>query len=172
MMGSFAGRTEPIARRSGRVVLVDGAGRVLLFRGWDPGEPERGTWWFTPGGGLDAGESSAEGAARELYEETGLRVDATDLVGPVWERTSEFTFFEERYRQEEEFFLARVDDLPLADIDTSGFTALERSSVGEPRWWTVEELAATSDTVYPPLLAELVPDLLGAPWSGRPRRVE
>jgi hypothetical protein len=33
------------------VLLLDDAGRVLLFRGGDPAAPERGTWWITPGGG-------------------------------------------------------------------------------------------------------------------------
>jgi 8-oxo-dGTP pyrophosphatase MutT (NUDIX family) len=42
-------------RRAARVILIDERGRVLLLRGSDPGRPEAGTWWFTPGGGVEPG---------------------------------------------------------------------------------------------------------------------
>ena len=71
-----------IDRRAARVLLVDAAGRALLLHGGDPVRPEQ-RWWFTPGGGLQAGETPAEGAARELLEETGLRVEPGDLGEPI-----------------------------------------------------------------------------------------
>lgn len=148
--------TVPVARRAARVLLLDDAGRVLLFRGGDPAEPERGTWWLTPGGGLDEGESPAQGAARELFEETGLRLPVHDLEGPVLLREVEFDFERVRYAQSEQFFLARVD---AHDVDTRGFTALEVRSVFEHRWWTRDELRGTADTVYPQGLVELLDEL-------------
>lgn len=39
--------------------------------------------WALPGGRLDAGESPAEGALRELEEEVGLKVDATAVLGAL-----------------------------------------------------------------------------------------
>ncbi|MGH3401335.1 MAG: hypothetical protein ACRDRJ_02280 [Streptosporangiaceae bacterium] len=44
--------TEPALRQSGRVLVIDPAGRVLLLEGFDPAEPDR-RFWFTIGGGLD-----------------------------------------------------------------------------------------------------------------------
>ncbi|MFI7216672.1 NUDIX hydrolase [Micromonospora maritima] len=137
-------------RRAARVLLVDASDRVLLFQGSDPARPDH-RYWFTPGGGLDPGETPAEGAARELAEETGLRLTPAELGTPVWSETVEFPFDGVWYRQEQEFFLARV---PGWEVDTAGFDAVERASVHGHRWWTVGELAATADRYYPPDLPD------------------
>lgn len=165
----------PARRPAARVLLLDPADRVLLLPGRDPQCPTAGRWWFTPGGGLLAGESPVAGALRELAEETGVVLPADRLVGPVWRRSSRFTFAGRRYHQEEAFFLARLAG-PVA-VHTRGFTADERRYVGAPRWWPLAELRATDETVYPPGLGDLLADLLnrlGSPaaaaaWEGPPR---
>jgi 8-oxo-dGTP pyrophosphatase MutT (NUDIX family) len=144
--------TEPIPRRAGRVLLLDAAGRVLLFHGYDPARPEH-AYWFTPGGGLDEGETAAEGAARELFEETGLAVPADRLGAAVRREITEFPFAGNWYRQEQEFFLLRVDSW---QVDTVGFSDIERDSVDGHRWWSVEDLEATTDRYYPADLADLL----------------
>jgi 8-oxo-dGTP diphosphatase len=59
-------------------VAIDGDGRVLLVR-VAPGYPDVGTWTL-PGGGLNFGEDPAQGALRELTEETGLEGSITALA--------------------------------------------------------------------------------------------
>lgn len=145
-------------RRAARVLLVDASDRVLLFAGTDPGRPDH-TYWFTPGGGLDAGETAAEGAARELAEETGLRLGPAELGAPVWAETVEFPFDGVWYRQEQEFFLVRVASW---EVDTAGFNEIERASVCGHHWWSVEELAATAERYYPPDLPDRLARVLGS----------
>jgi len=61
-------------------VVLDPAGRLLLvLRGQ---EPARGTW-SVPGGRVEPGETDAEATAREVLEETGVRVEVGELVGTV-----------------------------------------------------------------------------------------
>lgn len=55
--------------------VFDEQGRILLTRRADNGQ------WCLPGGGMEAGESAAEACEREVFEETGLRVRVTRLVG-------------------------------------------------------------------------------------------
>ncbi|MEH0935035.1 NUDIX hydrolase [Micromonospora psammae] len=150
-------------RRAARVLLVDAAGRVLLFDGTDPARPDH-RYWLTPGGGLDPGETPAQGAARELAEETGLRLDPAALGEPVWSETIEFTFDGVGYRQEQQFFLVRV---PAWEVDTAGFTDLERASVAGHRWWSPEELAASGDRYYPAELPAVLTRALADATAGQ-----
>jgi 8-oxo-dGTP pyrophosphatase MutT (NUDIX family) len=145
-----------IDRRAGRVLLVDRAGRSLLLHGGDPARPgER--WWFTPGGGLEPGETPAEGAARELLEETGLRVEAAELGEPVWHETAEFSYDGREYRQAQEFFLLRIADWR---VDTAGMDADEQRTITEHRWWSPEEIEASTEQIFPTTLASLLTSLL------------
>lgn len=59
----------------GAVVVHEG--KVLLIRRGH--EPLKGKWSI-PGGMLELGESLAEGAIREVLEETGLAVSAIELI--------------------------------------------------------------------------------------------
>jgi 8-oxo-dGTP pyrophosphatase MutT (NUDIX family) len=144
-------------RRAARVVLVDHADRILLLRGCDPARPGP-RWWFTPGGGLNPGESTADGAVRELFEETGLRVTPGELGEPVWHQVTRFSFDNRQYRQEQDFYLVRVAEW---QVDTAGFNAEERATIDEHRWWSAAELDATDEIVYPENLADLVRRLTG-----------
>ncbi len=54
-----------IRRRAARVLLLDEADRLLLFRGFDPGDPDESPFWFTVGGAVDPGESVPEGELAE-----------------------------------------------------------------------------------------------------------
>src|ERR1700726_3242241 len=57
-------------------VIIDQGRALLIRRGTEPLIGE----WSIPGGTLELGETLEEGVARELLEETGLRVRVLDLI--------------------------------------------------------------------------------------------
>ena len=52
------------------------------------------------------------------------------------------------------------------EVDTGGFDAEERLSIDAHRWWSVAELDATDETVYPEELADLLRRCLALPGTG------
>ncbi|MFF0487247.1 NUDIX domain-containing protein [Streptomyces sp. NPDC004435] len=62
-------------RYTADVVCLRGDDVLVIRRGWEPHKDELAL----PGGHVDRGETSRAAAARELEEETGIRVAAEDL---------------------------------------------------------------------------------------------
>lgn len=83
-----AGRQRPVCPRCGRVVyydpkvaatsIIEREGKVLMVkRAIQPGYG----LWSIPGGYVDRGEVVEAAAVREVWEETGLKVEIQRLVG-------------------------------------------------------------------------------------------
>ena len=71
----LVGGEELLQIPSVSIALRDDAGRVLLARHTE------GDVWLLPGGAVEPGETPADAAVREMWEETGLVVRLTRLVG-------------------------------------------------------------------------------------------
>ncbi len=155
-------RTVVIERRAARVVLL-ADGSVLLQQGFDPGQPDNGRWWLTPGGGLNDGETIEDAAVREVREETGLQLSPAQLGPVIATRVASFEFEHRRYRQSESFFAVNVEAFTPQH---HGWDEIEQRALLDHRWWTVDELRATDETVYPSELAEVVQAVLDGTIEG------
>jgi len=144
---------EPTLREAVRGLVVDARNRVLLVRFRNP--VTEATWWGTPGGGIEEGESHAAALRRELVEEIGLE---TFTAGPlVWSDERAFPWAQQLYRQRNNVYLVRVEahePRPTVDLSDEGIAGM--------RWWTLDELAATEDRLAPRDIVERVRTILGA----------
>jgi double-stranded uracil-DNA glycosylase len=135
---------EPVERRAVRALIVDERDRALLL------SYERrlgSTFWITPGGGVESGETDRKALLRELREEAGL----TDprLGRHLWRTeftTPEFTTSAHGgwVRQRDDVYLVRVR---AADVVVPNLVA---ENVTGYRWWTPAELER-SDALFGPL---------------------
>lgn len=135
-------RTRP----SARLLVVDPAGRILLFRfvhgrGALAGED----YWATPGGGVADGETLEQAAIRELEEETGIRVEDT---GPaVGRREIVLQLPDDEYvMADERYFLVKAEN---ACLSRDGWTAEEAEVMADDKWRSRDELEKTSATIWP-----------------------
>jgi len=126
---------------------------VLLFRFViKRGPTAGGDYWATVGGEVEAGETFAEAARRELLEETGLTVE--EVGEPVGEQEYEWQLVTgEWVVSQERFFIVKVVRQTLS---SARWTALEKEVMAEHRWWSVPELRATRDMIYPENLVEML----------------
>ena len=137
------------------MIVLDPDDRVLLFR-YDDGPPN-GRHWCTPGGGLNDGEDYAAGARRELAEETGWTDVA--LGEEVFERTLTMEYADATVEQHERFFLVRVrtDRRGLGEVAAMHVS----DGIAAWQWWTLAEMDATAEIIWPAGLADLIRGVLG-----------
>ena len=133
------------------MLLFDRSGSILLFLTLAP-DSSGVSRWITPGGGVDPGETHADGAVRELWEETGLT--GIDLGEPVWAHDFDVQWDSADHDTgHAEFYTAVVDRF---EPSQDGWTDDERVEVFAHRWWSLAELLATDELYEPAELIDLI----------------
>ena len=147
-------------RDTARALVLDPKNRLLLIQyeavmDVDPLRPGLRAFWFTPGGGLEEGETHEEALRRELEEEIGVG-DAP--LGPwIARRETPFLLFRKSWFVRERYYLIR---LPNSAIDTSRLAETEDNPVLDVRWWPLPELEATLDPIEPKGFVDLTKGII------------
>jgi 8-oxo-dGTP pyrophosphatase MutT (NUDIX family) len=128
--------------------VLDQDDRIMLLR-YD----ENGGFWATPGGSLEPGETRPQAIARELREELGI---ADAALGPcLATRVKDHPVAGRAVRQAERYYLARVHAGTVAPA-----FATQTDNIREWRWWTLPEITATRQVIYPAGLTALLQALI------------
>lgn len=144
----MAANTERLERFAVRIVLFDCQDSVLLLSTRDISNAAFPESWEIPGGGLAPGETPLAGAAREVLEETGIRLSPEDLNGPFWRRDVIYAYRGERRLQHETIFTVKIGHR-APRISTAGREAFELEDHLNYRWWTIKELRTSNALFYP-----------------------
>lgn len=131
--GNKTGRVQRRGSRlkRGEYVLVvcvwvtDGRGKLLVTRR-APEKGVSGNFWENSGGAAQAGETSRQAIARELFEETGIRADQEEFEYLTSDRSGEALF--------DFYFVCK--DVPIGSI------VLQKGETTDARWVSLEELDA------------------------------
>lgn len=141
-------------RRSARTILLSPANDVLLIHFVVPRSGGDFAFWATPGGEVEEGEDDLSAAERELCEELELTVE---LLGPVHRSQAEFEHKGAMVLSIDVFFLGRCErDAPRL----SPFTQEERAVLRSARWWTIDEIETTNESLFPEGLSAIVRQLV------------
>jgi ADP-ribose pyrophosphatase YjhB (NUDIX family) len=103
LYGERIGKTAQIRVGASAIIFDESGQKILLTRRTDNGR------WCLPGGQMDAGESIEETCVREVFEETGLHVEVTRLIG-VYTTPHRITTYDDgnRWQLVSFSFVARV----------------------------------------------------------------
>lgn len=115
----------------------------------------RSTFWVTAGGQMRDGEDVLAAAKRELEEETGLS-DAS--IGPaVWYGEKLLNWKGDPTLLQETFVVATTHDIRVSGEQRE---PEESSAIMQSKWWTLQELKFTRETIIPGTLRELLPPII------------
>ena len=140
--------------RAGVVLIEDG--KVALIERNRAGKH----YYVFPGGGVDKGETPEQAAAREMEEETGLRVSVGRKLAEIHFDLSEQVYYLV-HRLDGEFGTGTGEEFTDSDPDDP------TEGIYVPVWMSLEELPQ-HDNVYPADVAALVLTAIEAGWPEEP----
>lgn len=147
-------------RNNARAIIINPEEQILLLKLVkagiiDPSERIRLPYWLTPGGGVEMNENLSQTIAREILEECGIY--GANIGPKVWFCEHELIINGVLTQSRDHYFLVRTTD---SHTSRDGMLQYEHEAYSELKWWTVDEIKASTEMFAPPNLGYLLENLL------------
>jgi 8-oxo-dGTP pyrophosphatase MutT (NUDIX family) len=157
-----------IERSAVRAIIINQAHDILLVHMKPAGllitESPKTSFWLTPGGSIEPGETQRSALIREIHEETGITESSIEQIfePAAWYNELVLTYKGVPTLFKESFFLVKVSDNSSATYEHNP-DEQERNLTDELRWWKLEDILTSQETFFPVGFPKLIDELLKTP---------
>lgn len=161
-----------IERSAVRAIIINQANNLLLVHIKPTGlltteddvATPKTSFWITPGGSIEPGETQRSALIREIQEETGITESAIEQIfePAAWYSELVLTYKGVPTLFKESFFLVKVTDGSSATHEYNPDEE-EKQFIHELHWWNIQELLSSQEQFFPVGLPKLVAELLETP---------
>lgn len=148
-------------RKAVRGIILDSNANILLIRmkaDLSKGEQKHLTeFWLSPGGKIEESESDEQALKREIKEETGIDDICIERFLFADERLNTWHGFPLRLFNR--YYLVRSQE---TEINSKDLREDEKGAVLGYKWWSLDELSATQEAIFPPNLVQKIKSILGS----------
>ena len=121
-----------------------------------------GSFWNLVGGALEDGETPKETALREIYEEIGIDPNKINLGYEVWHGEVMLQISGDETLVYQRFFVASTT---IENLDLSHLTEDEKGRVKTAKWFSLNDVKNSKETIHPKKLAEYLEPIWSATFQ-------
>ena len=161
-------------QESVRILLINSQNKIALISADDPklrsaDGSYKGRFWFLPGGKIESEETRIDAVYRELQEETGLQRSDLEMGPLVWQGTVNLLKNDKPLAIRQFFFAVytKAENLKFSQLDN-----WETSHLKNIRWFSLDEIKNSQETIYPIGLSEVLPDILEKKFPQQPIEID
>ena len=121
-----------------------------------------GSFWNLVGGALEDGETPKETALREIYEEIGIKPNKIKFGPKVWHGEVVLQMAGNETLIDQKFFVASTT---IENLDLTHLTEDEKGRVKTAKWFSLDDVKNSKETIHPKKLAEYLEPIWSATFQ-------